>query len=110
LGRNPAAFFYLTLLQERGSEIDQSAGASAHKRQVNGPYRLLQDRLSGGGLCKLHQALAPPPVQMGAVEMSNPVWCSVRLRLIERGLGTFQSTEAGVGVTRDGLGFRFRAT
>jgi hypothetical protein len=47
---------------------------------------------------------------MGAVEMSNPVWCSVRLRLIERGLGTFQSTEAGVGVTRDGLGFRFRAT
>src|SRR6266545_6104439 len=73
-------------------------------------HRLLQDRLSGGRLCKLHQALALPPDQMRAVEVGDPAWSYVRLRLIERGLGAIQCTEAGLSATCDGMGFRLRAT
>ena len=68
------------------------------------------DRLSGGRPCQLHQTLALPPDQMRAVEVGDPAWSLVRLRLIERGLGAIQSTEAGVDVTRDGMGLRLRAT
>jgi hypothetical protein len=110
LAGNPTALIDLALLDERGCKIDQRAGTSAHERRVNGSHRLLQDRLSGGWPCKLHQALASPPGQMRAVEVRDPAWSLVRLHLSEGCLGAIQGTEAGVDFACDGMGFRLRAT
>ena len=42
--------------------------------------------------------------------MGHPAWSLIRLRPIERRLGAVQRSEAGVGVTSGGMGFRLRAT
>ena len=47
---------------------------------------------------------------MRAIEVRDPAWSLVRLRLSEGGLGAIQGTQTGVDFACDGMGFRRRAT